>query len=491
MGTKNTLEVCDAVQDAGMTPATGGPLPIAVTLSPAAIALNRFGLGARPDDAVPRDPKAWLRAQLDAYEPHPQAVAALPSTATVAVGYAELRLQSNMTTDTEMRQATQATMRRINRAQYRSAVNARIANALVTDTPFPERLVHFWANHFAISADKVIVVPFVGSFEAEAIRPHIMGRFEELLFAVGHHAGMLVYLDQANSVGPNSPRAERARARRAPRVPGLNENLAREIMELHTLGVRSGYTQTDVTEFARALTGWSIGAFGAPGPEPDTAPGVFVFRASTHEPGVRTIMGRRYDQSGEEQAHVVMRDLVRVPATSMHIATKLARHFAGDVPPPTLVARLAAAFTEHNGHLPSLYRVLIDSPEAWVPQLVKFKTPWDWLISALRGIGQKTLDRLQALEMMVNLGQAVWEPGSPAGWDDIAASWAAPDALVRRVGVAHRLALLADDRYDARELAAKLLVSPTSHNTQTTVDGADSQSTGRALLLVSPEFHRR
>ena len=215
MGTKNILKVRDGVQDTGMTPATDGPLPIAVTLSPAAIALNRFGLGACPDEAVPRDPKAWLRHQLDAYEPHPQAVAALPSTATIAVDYAELRRQANTANDAEITQATQTTMRRANRLQYRAAVNARIANALVTDIPFTERLVHFWANHFAISADKVIVVPFVGSFEAEAIRPHIMGHFEELLFAVEHHAGMIVYLDQANSAGPNSVRAGRMRAQLA------------------------------------------------------------------------------------------------------------------------------------------------------------------------------------------------------------------------------------------------------------------------------------
>src|SRR5262245_42178575 len=214
MGTKDTRKVRDGVRTAGMTPATDGPLPIAVTLSPAAIALNRFGLGARPDEAVPRDPKAWLRHQLDVYDPHPQAVAALPSTATIAVDYAELRRQANTANDAELRQATQATMRRANRSQYRAAVNARSANALVTDTPFTERLVHFWANHFAISADKVIAVPFVGSFEAEAIRPHIMGRFEELLFAVEQHAGMIVYLDQANSAGPNSVRACRMRVTR-------------------------------------------------------------------------------------------------------------------------------------------------------------------------------------------------------------------------------------------------------------------------------------
>jgi len=460
-------------------------------LSPAAVALNRFGLGARPDEAPPADAKTWLRDQLDAYDPHPKLIAALPRTATIAVGYSELRRQANTTDSAEVRQNTQATMRRVNRASYRVAANARVANALATETPFAERLVHFWTNHFAVSADKVIVVPFVGSFEAEAIRPHIMGSFEDLLLAVERHAGMLVYLDQANSVGPNSALASRARARKAPRIPGLNENLAREIMELHTLGVRSGYNQADVTEFARALTGWSVGSFGAPGPEPDGAPGEFLFRASIHEPGARTVMGRRYDQSGEEQARAIMRDLVGLRATATHIATKLARHFAGDAPQPALIARLAAAFNESRGHLPTIYRVLIDSPEAWTPQPAKFKTPWDWAMSALRGTGRRTFGQLQVLQMLVELGQSVWEPGSPAGWGDTAESWAAPGALVRRVAAAGRVATLMDDQYDPRDLAEKLLLSPVSTATQNVIKGADSRLTGLTLLLVSPEFQRR
>jgi uncharacterized protein (DUF1800 family) len=382
-------------------------------------------------------------------------------------------------------------MRRVNRAFYRAAATARVANALATDTPFTERLVHFWSNHFAISADKVIVVPFVGSFEAEAIRPRIMGSFEELLFAVERHAGMLVYLDQTSSVGPNSVLASRARARKAARIPGLNENLAREIMELHTLGVRSGYDQADVTEFARALTGWSIGSFGAPGPELEGTPGEFLFRASIHEPGVRTVMGRRYDQPGEEQARAIMRDLVSSPTTATHIATKLARHFAGDTPAPALIARLAAAFTESRGHLPTVYRVLIDSPEAWAPQPVKFKTPWDWVMSSLRGTGRRTSGQFQTFQMLVQLGQSVWEPGSPAGWDDIAETWAAPGALVRRVEAAGRVALLIDDQYDPRDLAERLLLSPVSSATRDAIKAADNRVTGLTLLLVSPEFQRR
>jgi uncharacterized protein (DUF1800 family) len=461
----------------------------AAALSPAAIALNRFGLGVRPDELPPKDARSWLRDQLDAYKPRPPIIAALPDTTSIAANFAHMRRQANMSSDSAAKRSIQTTLRQDNRLDYRTAVNARVANALVTETPFTERLVHFWANHFAISADKVVTVPFAGSFEADAIRPHIMGNFEDLVLAVERHPGMLFYLDQANSVGPHSLLAERARGRGAPRVPGLNENLAREIMELHTLGVRSGYTQSDVTEFARALTGWTVGGFGPTAQEAEA--GEFIFRPAMHEPGARTIIGRHYEQLGVEQARAVMRDLVREPATANHIASKLARHFAGDDPPAALVSRLAAAFTESHGHLSTVYRALIDSPEAWTPRPLKFKTPWEWTVSSLRGLGQRTLGRIQPLEILTQLGQPVWRPGSPAGWDDIAASWAAPDALLRRVEVANRLAILTGDHYDPRELAGKLLVTAPTSNTQAAIENADNRQTGIALLLVSPEFQRR
>jgi uncharacterized protein (DUF1800 family) len=460
-------------------------------LPAAAVALNRFGLGARPDDVPPKDPRDWLRDQLEAYQAQPPMIAALPDSPAIAIPYFQSRRQANMAGDAEAKQAIYSASRKDHRRVYRAAVNARVANALTTDTPFAERLVHFWANHFAISADKVTTVPFVGSFENEAIRPHIMGNFHDLVFAVERHPGMLIYLDQASSIGPQSALAQRARSRDAPRIRGMNENLAREIMELHTLGVRSGYTQKDVTEFARALTGWTIGGVAAPAFQQDVVPGVFIFRRAMHEPGERIIMRRRYGQQGEEQARAVLRDLVKAPATATHIATKLARHFAGDDPPAALIERLSRTFADTQGDLPTLYRVLIDSPEPWAPGFAKFKTPWEWAISALRGIGFKTADRLPALQMLSQLGQPVWEPGSPAGWADIATSWAAPDALLRRVEVANRLATLAMDRHDPRELAIKLLATPPSASTRTAIEGADSPLTGLALLLVSPEFQRR
>jgi uncharacterized protein (DUF1800 family) len=369
-------------------------------------------------------------------------------------------------------------------------VDARVNSALTSSTPFIDRLVHFWANHFAVSIEKPQVAALAGAFEMEAIRPHVLGRFDDMLVAVERHPAMQLFLDQTRSVGPDSMAALRAEQRNPDNRRGLNENLAREIMELHTLGVRTGYTQADVTEFARALTGWSVA--GVKGPQPNgAAPGSFVFRPQVHEPGSRTIMGRRYDQQGEDQARAILHDFAASPATAQHIAGKLARHFVSDNPPPAVTERLANAFERSGGDLPTVYRALVDSPEAWSPVAVKFKTPWEWTISSMRGLGWQDLVNLQGAPLLTQLGEPVWRPGSPAGYDDIAASWAAPDALVRRVEVAQRFASRVGDRIDPRTLGQTLLVGSISVPTQTAVSRAESASTAIALLLVSPDFQRR
>jgi uncharacterized protein (DUF1800 family) len=256
------------------------------------------------------------------------------------------------------------------RDQHILQAGRRIRNAVATDTPFVERMVHFWANHFAISVDKMELVGLGGLMEFEAIRPHVLGRFEDMLLAVEQHPAMLLYLDQAQSVGPDSTVGTRAN-RNGRKSVGLNENLAREIMELHTLGVRSGYTQADVTEFARAMTGWTVTGIGRGGlPKPLTDPlpvGSFVFAPTLHQPGERTILGKRYNQEGEAQARAVLADFARSPATAHHIATKLARHVVADDPPPSLVNRLARAYHGSQGDLPTLYRALIEAKEAWKP----------------------------------------------------------------------------------------------------------------------------
>jgi uncharacterized protein (DUF1800 family) len=210
-----------------------------------------------------------------------------------------------------------------------------------------------------------------------------------------------------------------------------------------------------------------------------------------HEPGARTVMSKTYVQEGEAQARAMLHDLAAAPATADHIAAKLARHFVSDTPPPPLVQRLSAAFRTSGGDLASVYRALIEAPEAWAPQPAKFKTPWEWMVSSLRGIGMREIADMQIAPLMQQLGQPVWRPGSPAGYDDIAASWAAPDALVRRVEVAQRIAARVGDRLDPRQLGPKLLPDALSDRTRQAIASAESLPTGLALLLVSPEFQRR
>ena len=439
------------------------------------LALNRFGLGGRPDEPLPADPGAWLAAQLTRFDPTPPTIASAPKARAQEVD------------------PTVRFLRRAVRDQYIEAIGARVNASLTTPTPFLERLVHFWANHFAVSADKLTVIGLAGLLEFEAIRPHLLGRFGDMLLAVEQHPAMLLYLDQAQSVGPNSFVGERAARRQ--RKAGLNENLAREILELHTLGVRSGYSQADVTEFARALTGWTVdglarGAF-AYGMGGTGTPGDFLFSPRLHEPGPRAILGRSYDQSGEGQGKAVLADLAVHPATARHVATKLARHFTADEPPPALVDRLAKSFLATGGDLASLYRVLIEAPEVWNPANVKFRTPWDWSVAALRAVGSREIKPQAAAGLLRQLGQDVWKPGSPAGFDDIAQSWAGPDALVRRVEAAERIAGRASDAIDARQLAPKLLPDGLSAMTGQALARAESPGQGLALLLSSPEFLRR
>jgi uncharacterized protein (DUF1800 family) len=498
-------------------------------MDPAAIALNRFGLGARPTDRPPSDPKAWLTSQLSAWNPRPAAIASVPSRAQAVEDLAQYieqqrtdrqngvapaprarpgenvvgstmdppagsaaMAQPNVAPGAALPDSARQFLRRGLRDNYQVMNAARLNAALASETPFVERLTHFWANHFAVSADKLQVIGLAGLLEFEAIRPHVLGKFSDMLLAAEQHPAMLLYLDQVQSIGPNSRAAQLAQARGNQR--GLNENLGREILELHTLGVHGGYGQADVTEFARALTGWTVGGLGR-GPAArllgSVPTGEFLFAAPVHEPGERTITGKRYAEGGEAQARAVLMDLALHPATATHLATKLARHFAGDDPPQALVDQLTQAYRSSGGDLPTVYRALIASPEAWVAGPVKFKTPWEWTVSSLRGIGAPAMTPQAVSNALTELGQPTWRPGSPAGWDDIAASWAAPDALVRRVEVAQRMATQTGTSLDARTLADALLPGSVSEATRTAISRAESPQQGLALLLVSPEFMRR
>jgi uncharacterized protein (DUF1800 family) len=461
-------------------------------LSPAAIALNRFGLGARPGDVPPADPPRSIVDQFDRFDVRPARFAALADAGEVVARYREQQQASRRMIGSPDAADAKATLkvgrqgfRQDVQSLYSEGVRARADAALATEAPFIERMVHFWSNHFCVSADNPRVTAFAAAFERDAIRPHVLGRFSDMLLAVEQHPAMLIYLNQVQSIGPDSPAA----ARNTLRKRGLNENLAREIMELHTLGVRSGYTQADVTEFARALTGWSVEGLG--GRAGHGNPNHFVFRPAQHEPGARTILGRRYVEGGDGQAKAALIDFVLAPATATHIATKIARHFAGDEPPPALVTRLAVSFTAGKGDLPTIYHTLIASPEAWAPTPTKFKTPWEWTISALRGTGRRDVGDMQIAALQTQLGQRVWKPGAPAGWDDVAASWAGSDALLRRVEIAQRLAAQLGETVDARTLAPRIMPASLATATAEQIARSESPAGAIALMLVSPDFLRR
>ena len=484
-----------------------------------AIAVNRFGLGQRRDEPLPGEPRRWLLDQFAAFEPRPAVLASVPDSAAMARQFhdytlkirdalgaakapADLAAVPPMMTGAAAaaapapaktaRMALQQELRRGYRDSYVALVSGRIAAAVASPTPFAERLTHFWANHFAVSADRLTTIGLAGTLEFEAIRPHLFGSFADLVLAVERHPAMLLYLDQAPSIGPESIIGARAAMRpQAKRKVGLNENLARETMELHTLGVGSGYTQADVQELARALTGWSVGGFVRRPIGIEAHDGAFVFQTGWHEPGSRTLLGVRYPDNGFGQGEAMLRALAVHPATAHHLATKLARHFVADVPPPALVERLAAVHVSTGGDLAALYRALVEAPEAWTTPLAKFKTPWDWTISSLRAVGMRTAPDARTVGALTALGQPVWRPGSPAGWDDIAASWAAPDALLRRVEVAQRIASVVGDRLDARTLGPQVMPGVWSPATAAAVAKADSPSQGLAMLLVAPEFLRR
>jgi uncharacterized protein (DUF1800 family) len=301
---------------------------------------------------------------------------------------------------------------------------------------------------------------------------------------------MILYLDNQASIGPDSKLGARVKRRGATeRKIDINENLAREILELHTLGVEGGYTQSDVTEFARVLTGWSIG--GGPGPLSDGKTGTFIFRENLHEPGSRTVLGKRYGEGGLKQGEKVLADLAVHASTARHLATKLARHFIHDEPPADSVERIAGAWTGSAGDLPTVYRALIAEDAAWQVNTAKLKTPWEFAISSYRGLDVVPREQRALLAPFELLGQRIWSPGSPAGWPDAAAAWDGADALMKRIewadAAGERLAV----NHVPLDAAESMLGATVSARTRTALSQAESGAQALALLLVSPEFLRR
>lgn len=466
--------------------------------SPAtATALKRFGLGPRPGDAerINSDPRGSVLDQLarpqsariddPALPPSDQAIRrwrTLRDEARAQEAKAAAGADKKPTTNAMGGEAMEGRDRagdnpaRVALNQmFRDEVAARSSHAIATQDGFVERLVMFWSNHFCVSVRKAPPVrAAAGPYEREAIRPHVLGRFRDMLGAVMHHPAMLVYLDNAQSTGPNSPAGQR-------RSRGLNENLGRELMELHTVGVGGGYGQRDVTEAARVLTGWTM--------TPATAPdgGRFIFNRRRHEPGAFQVMGVRYDQDGIAKGETLLDDLASRPETAQHVAAKLVRHFVTEAAPPDLVAQVAKAFRDSDGDLAATARALAGADAAWAAQPVKTLPPYDLLIAAARATGWSPQAQ-DVIRVCRILGEPIWAPSGPNGYSDADDVWATPAALIERLDWAGRIARQTASQADMRELARDLFGDRLSAETADAVRRAESRQQALALLIMSPEF---
>ncbi len=464
------------------------------------IAVNRFGLGAQPSElaAVGGDPRGWLMRQVEGPSPAlPPELAGLPSSGEALKAYprwiASLGKAGVGTMGGAMdgMRTVEGTFREQLGPGMLREVAARLAAAAATALPFRERLVWFWANHFTVSAEKALVFALTGSFEREAIRPHVGGRFADMLLAVARHPAMILYLDNHLSVRagwrPQGLRASRSTA--FPSPTGLNENLAREILELHTLGVNGGYTQADVTELARVITGWAV--------RPtmfdldESSPG-FVFDPGRHEPGPRRLLGATYGEDGMAQGESVLRHLASHPATAQHVATKLVRHFIADEPPAGAVAAVARAFRDSDGHLPTVYTALLNVPEARRQPLAKLKSPIEYVVSCLRALPGLRAAQPQVLYAILRgMGQRPFFAPSPQGWPDTAQAWSGGDALWKRIEWAGIVASRVGSGVDPLRLAVDGYGAAVGEPTRRALERAESRQQGLALWLASPEFQRR
>jgi uncharacterized protein (DUF1800 family) len=473
----------------------------------AVLALHRFGMGPRPGSiaTIEADPRGALIAELERPLAYPSATAALPSSAQayrmvananakrraeaiVATRVKEKAKRQQMTTAPSMAQEAEQSpgemMAKVaadavpdpGRSIYLEEAKFRIGAALDAKIGFSERLVWFWSNHFCVSADKIRSMS--GAYEHEAIRPHVLGPFADLLLAAESHPAMLFYLDNLGSMGTNSVAGIN-------RSRGLNENFARETLELHTLGVRSGYTQDDVIGFANVLTGWTLVP---PAGSPEHG-GEFTFNPRLHEPGAQKILGKVYEQEGVDQGRAVLRDLAAHPATATHLATKLASHFVADTPPPALVERMAKTFLDSSGDLKELAKAMVSSDESWAQPATKLKRPSEWVVSMVRASGIVQVDPARFTAGQALLGEPLWRPSSPKGFPDDEASWI--DGMGRRLDVANNFAERVAGKVDPEGVIEDVLGSTVSGELKQAVGRAESRQQALALLFMSAEFQRR
>jgi uncharacterized protein (DUF1800 family) len=310
-----------------------------------------------------------------------------------------------------------AERRRLLRALGAHAAGARVVRAVYGPRDLHEVMIDFWANHFSVSLRKGLVGAFLSHYERETLRRHALGRFEDLLLAVARSPAMLVYLDNWRSSVVRG-------FRRGGQSGGINENYARELLELHTLGLGGGYTQHDVVEVARVFTGWTLRNRRGP---------AFAFRSRMHDRGDKLVLGRRIAASGVDEGEALLRRLARHPSTARHVSGRLARRFVSDAPPARLVERVARTFLRTEGSIPHVLREIFLAPEFTDEESRKLKTPLELFASALRATGGETDGSLRALKLLGRLGEAPFSARSPAGFPDEAARWGDAGSMLRRL----------------------------------------------------------
>jgi uncharacterized protein (DUF1800 family) len=475
----------------------------------AALALHRFGFGPRPGGiaTIAADPRGAMLAELKAGAgliDDPELVASGPALRATfefqqknkaerdaktaaknmdgggAMPPAATGMEASKDDMSKPGDAVAKYDKAVPQQIYLAEAKAHYNAALAANIGLVERLVWFWSNHFCVSADKSPAVrALCGAYEREAIRPFVLGKFSDMLLAAETHPAMLIYLDNARSIGPDSIAGVR-------QSKGLNENLAREILELHTLGVRTVYDQTDVTNFAKVITGWSI----VPLRQVQQHGGEFNFNPRMHEPGDQTVIGKTYPDRGFEQGRAVLEDIARHPATAKHIAGKLARHFVADEPPPTLVDKLTKRFLDTHGDLMEVTKTLVSAPESWAAPRSKLKKPGEWTMAAMRASGLLAHDVRRVVNTQNLLGEPLWRPPAPKGFSDDSAAWL--DGMAERLDIANQVArIVGNDGQESDDMVDSALGPLASNDTRQTVRRAESRPQALALLLMAPEFQRR
>ncbi|MGF1764304.1 DUF1800 domain-containing protein [Aliivibrio kagoshimensis] len=451
------------------------------------IATQRFGFGSMAADGnniKELGAQHWLEQQLNATPYVHPSINALPSSALILSAMYQLQQQRKKTTESQAKVALQKKINQFQRSHYSQQVYARNQQSFSTPLSFQERLIQFWSNHFSVSADNRRVRPFVASIENEVIRANWNGDFSTMLRQVSQHPAMLIYLDNNLSIGPESTQGKRT-------DKGLNENLAREILELHTLGVNGGYTQLDIIQLAKAITGWSVKVK----TEQDAG---FTFNKKRHQPGPITLMDTQYRQTDIEQGEACLHDLALHPNTAAHIAKKLAQHFAGSGH-ADLEQQLTAAFIASKGQLMPVYTVLIQHPDCWTANPVRFRTPQQWLFSVLRSANHYPSNNVvhQALQQ---LGQEPFMAGSPAGWSDRDSDYNSASALTQRWQLAQRYARIVvkeskkqsgGSTFIVNDLISSLYGNDIDQHLFAALSKTDDLINKLTLLWLSPQFQYR